>query len=236
MANEKPKGRKWFGAEAVRFAPVAPAEVEKAFPPLTKPVLTAPVTDPPELDDRVISRGTLAARLADAAAARLLLFDELPDDERPRPDERVLLAGLIWGDETLIELEQVSNGGDLRAGKLFDLPAVKLPANFRIVQHRDDGHLITVPSELKTEVHRKGEVKSFAELGGRRIDAPFTGFAHALADDDRVVVQVAPQLTLIARYVRAARQADKPLLETVDVRFASTVLFGAACFSWWGLR
>src|SRR5438270_526391 len=79
-------------------------------------------------------------------------------------------------------------------------------------------------AELKTEVHRSGMVRSFRELGGRRIDAPFPGFAHELLDDDRVVVQVAPQLTLIARYVRAARHPDKPLLETVDVRFASTVL------------
>ena len=224
MANDKRKGRRWFGSEAVRLPPEAPAGPEKPLPLITTPVWAAPLTDLPELDEPVVSRGTLAARVADAAAAQLLLFDDLPEDERPRPDDRVLLAGLIWGDETLIELEQVSRGGDLRAGKFFDLPAVKLPANFRIVQHQGDGHLVTVPAELKTEVHRSGMVRSFRELGGRRIDAPFPGFAHELLDDDRVVVQVAPQLTLIARYVRAARHPDKPLLETVDVRFASTVL------------
>ena len=47
----------------------------------------------------------LGARVADAAAAKLLIFDDLPDDEKPRKDDRVLLLGLIWGGETLVELE-----------------------------------------------------------------------------------------------------------------------------------
>jgi len=37
-------------------------------------------------------------------------------------------------------------------------------------------------------------------------------------------VQVAPQLQLIARYVRAARAKDKGLFETLDVAFFSTLL------------
>jgi hypothetical protein len=40
-------------------------------------------------------RESLAARVADAAVAQLLLFDTLPDDERPKPDDRVLLVGLV---------------------------------------------------------------------------------------------------------------------------------------------
>ncbi len=157
------------------------------------------------------------------ATEKLLLFDELPGDERPRPDDRVLLLGLVWGQETLIELEQVARGGDLRAGKLFDLPAVELPRSFRIVRRDGDAHVVTVPAELDAEVHANGKVRTLREAGARRVQAPFAGHAYRLADDDRVVVRVAPQLTMIARYVRAARQPDKPLLATVDVGFASTV-------------
>jgi TonB family protein len=58
----------------------------------------------------------------------------------------------------------------------------------------------------------------------RRVDAPFKGLAYPIGADDRIVAQISPQLTLIARYVRAARQKDRPLLEQIDVGFASTVL------------
>src|SRR5438132_13914116 len=68
---------------------------------------------------------TIASRVADAAAAQLLIFDELPEDERPRKDDRVLLLGLVWGGTTLVELEQVARGSDLPVKRLFDLPAVK---------------------------------------------------------------------------------------------------------------
>ncbi len=54
-------------------------------------------------------RPTLASGIADAAAAQLLIFDELPEDERPRPGDRVLLVGIVWGGTTLVELEQVAS-------------------------------------------------------------------------------------------------------------------------------
>ena len=169
-----------------------------------------------------------AARVADAAAARLLIFDELPADEKPRPGERVLLIGLIWGGSTLIELEQVGSGKDLAVGKLFDLPSVKLAKNFQLVKHAGDGHLFAVPAELRTEVHAGGKVQSFDQLStarkARLIQAPFRGHAYQIQVDDRIVVQVAPQLTLIGRYVRAARQQDRSFLEALDLSFASALL------------
>jgi len=36
---------------------------------------------------------TLASKIADAAAAQLLIYDELPEEERPRKEDRVLLVG-----------------------------------------------------------------------------------------------------------------------------------------------
>jgi len=174
------------------------------------------------------SMSSLASRVTDAAAARLLLSDDLPADERPRPGDRVLLVGLIWGGSTLIELEQVGRGGDLAVGKLFDLPAVKLAKNFQLVKHAGEGHVFTVPAELRTEVHAGGKVQSFEQLNAalqaRLIQAPFRGHAYQVQTDDRIVVQVAPQLTLIARYVRAARQKNRSLLEALDLSFASTLL------------
>src|SRR5205807_4269709 len=109
---------------------------------------------------------TLASRVADAAAAQLLIFDELPEDEKPRPDDRVLLVGIVWGGSTLVELEQIWRGADLTVGRLFDLPASKLPKNFRIVQHQNGGHVLTLPEELRAEIHRgKGAVARLSEKG-----------------------------------------------------------------------
>src|SRR5437870_1964994 len=178
----------------------------------------------------------IASRVADAAAAQLLIFDELPEDERPRKDDRVLLLGLVWGGSTLVELEQVARGSDLPVKRLFDLPAVKLPKNFPIVKHVNGGHVFTLPSEIGAEVHSGAEVIPL-EHKGRRIDAPFKGNSYSIGDDDRIVAQIGPQLTLIARYVRAARHPDKTLLEQVDIPFASTVLvalLGLALFSLMG--
>src|SRR5438477_7651539 len=67
------------------------------------------------------------------------------------------------------------------------------------------------------------EVKPLAQVG-RRIEAPFKGSSHKVGSDDRIVAQITPQLTLIARYVRAARQRERTLLESVDIPFASTLL------------
>lgn len=228
--------------EAATTALSAPAPLDAGDDPTVKgpaplaavppapPVSSAP---PPTVLDRKAPKGrtgTLAERVADAAAAKLLLFDDLPEDERPRKDDRVLLLGLIWGGSTLIELEQVSSGEDLKVGKLFDLPASNLPKDFRLVQHQADELVVTIPAELHSEVHHSGgrQVDSFEQLSAtgkaRRVDAPFRGYAYTVQSDDRMVLQVAPQLTLIARYVRAARDTDKPFLDTVDWSFGSTLL------------
>ena len=144
----------------------------------------------------------------DVAAARLL-FDDPPQAPAPAGG-RVLLVGLIWGKETLIELEQVGRGRDLRAGKLFDLPDAKLPPGFRIVRPEGDGHVFTVPVGLDAEVHRGGAVRRM-------------GDAHRLGAHERVVVRVAPQLEIVARYVHAERLPGQSRLASLDVAFASTV-------------
>src|SRR6267378_1292826 len=149
MANENRKGGNGAASAARAEPPPLPVEPpEKILPPLTSPVFAVPVTDPPDLDDGGLLGAT---RAGDAAAARLL-FEDLPEDARGIRSDRILLVGLIWGQETLIELEQVARGGHLRAGKLFDLPTAGLPPEFRIVQPDGDGHVFTVPAELQAEV------------------------------------------------------------------------------------
>src|SRR5947208_2959153 len=100
---------------------------------------------------------------------------------------------------------------------------MKLPKNFPIVKHDAADHVLSLPEEIHAEIHRASEVKPLAQVG-RRIEAPFKGSSHKVGSDDRIVAQITPQLTLIARYVRAARQRDRTLLESVDIPFASTLL------------
>ena len=166
---------------------------------------------------------TLASQVADAAAAQLLIFDELPADERPRPGDRVLLVGIVWGGSTLVELEQIWTGGDLPVSRLFDLPALRLPKHFPLVKPDGAEHAISLPEEVHAEIHRGGRVMPLAQVG-RSIEAPFRGWAHTVGPDDRVVARIAPQLTLIARYVRAERLREKSLLRRIDVSFAATLL------------
>jgi hypothetical protein len=165
---------------------------------------------------------------ADAAVAQLLLAPALPGDEKPQRGRRVLLAGLVWGGTTLIELEQISRGGDLAARSLFDLPAAQLPGNFRLVRHSGDDLVVTLPDALPTRVHGKAAPQSFQELHAagkaRLVEAPFRGHAYTVQDSDRIVVQVAPQLALILRYVRAAATREKGIFASVDVRFFVTLL------------
>jgi len=172
---------------------------------------------------RIDAPRTLASRVADAAAAQLLIYDELPEDERPRPDNRVLLVGLVWGGSTLVELEQIASGKDLTAADLFDLPSSGVPKNFRIVQHVNGDHLLTLPDRLSAEVHDGTHVVPLG-IKGRQVQAPFRGHAYMLADDDRVVAQVSPSLTLIARYVRAAPRTGKPSFRNLDAGFLVTLL------------
>jgi len=190
----------------------------------------------PLLEDEtlhMIPKGSLAAQLVDAAAAQLLLADELPADEMPRDGDRVLLVALVWGGQTLVEIEQVETGRDLRAGKLFDLPAVQLPKSFPLVRHEGDRHVVSMPATLRSEVHKGREVRSFGDLASEAragvVEAPFRGHAYPIDLDDRVVVRIAPQLTLVARYVRAGRARGKSFLDSIDVGFAST-LFAALAF------
>jgi len=165
----------------------------------------------------------LASGIADAAAAQLLIFDDLPEDERPGPNDRALLVGIVWGGTTLVELEQVVDGGDLSVSRLFDLPESTLPRNFHLVRHARRGHVMTFPDEIRAEVHGGGRIVPLG-VKGQRVDAPFRGHAYTIGRDDRVVAQITPSLTLIARYVRAERQEDKPLLRQIDVPFAVTAL------------
>ena len=212
MANENRKGGKGAASAARAEPPPLPVEPpEKILPPLTTPVFAVPVTDPPDLDDGGLVE---AAPAGDAAAARLL-FEDVAEDAGTRRRDRVLLVGLIWGQETLIELEQVPRGGHLRAGKLFDLPTGGLPPDFRIVQSDGDGHVFTVPAGLDAEVHRGKAGRRVDEACAWPVQAPFAGRAHRLGAHDRVVVRVAPHLRLVARYVPAERQRDRSLLATL---------------------
>src|SRR2546430_831515 len=82
---------------------------------------------------------------------------------------------------------------------------------------------LTEPAELHAEVHRGKAVRSFDEDGALPVQAHFAGRAHRLAAQDRVVVRIAPQLQLVARYVPAERKRDRSVLASLDVGFASTV-------------
>jgi TonB family protein len=169
-------------------------------------------------------KSSLKSAVEDAAAANLLISEELPPGEKPRREgERVLLVGLVWGGSTLVELEQVSKGGDLAVSKLFDLPEQRLPRNFQIVKHVNGGHVFSLPDSIAAEVHGKSSQEALAKKG-RRLEAPFTGASYEIGLDDRIVAQLGPQLTLISRYVRANRPRDPGLFERLDVSFASTVL------------
>jgi hypothetical protein len=165
---------------------------------------------------------------ADAAAAQLLLAHALPADEKPQPGRRVLLAGLVWGGTTLIELLRVSRGGDLAARSLSGLPAAQLPKDFRLVRHAGDELVVTLPEALPGGVHGEGTPQTFEQLHAagkaRLVEAPFRGHSYTVKDSDRIVVQVAPQLALILRYVRAAPVAKKGFFASVDVRFFVTLL------------
>src|SRR5437763_6932829 len=141
MSNEKRKGGKGLmSAAMMEPPPLAVEELQKLVAPLAAPVLPLP-------------RGQI-----DAASAKLLLFDDVPAANEPRVRDRVLLVGLVWGGETLIELEQVPVGGELRAARLYSLPTTQLRPRFRIVQPEDDGHVVTLPAALRAEVHRAGRI------------------------------------------------------------------------------
>src|SRR5205823_4056121 len=137
---------------------------------------------------------TLASGIADAAAAQLLIFDELPEDERPASNDRALLVGIVWGGTTLVELEQVVEGGDLTVSRLFDLPESTLPRNFHLVKHARSGHVVTFPDEIRAEVHSGGRIVPLG-MKGQRVDAPFRGHAYTIGRDDRVVAQITPSAT-----------------------------------------
>src|SRR4051794_466131 len=102
---------------------------------------------------RIDAPQTLASQVADAAAAQLLIFDDLPEEDRPGASGRVLVVGLVWGGSTLVELEQIGRDADLRAGDLFDLPAAGLPKDFPLLQHVGGGHVLTPPDHPRAEGH-----------------------------------------------------------------------------------
>src|SRR5207248_1167554 len=182
MSNENRK-RGNRGASAPMVEP-PPLTVEE-LPPLASSVIAG---------DRELLGGA-GARAWPRGAPGPLLFGAGTGSRESAGRDRVLLVGLVWGKETLIELQQVPVGGELRARNLSNLPAAQFRPDFRIVQPDGDGHVVVVPSGARAKVHR----------------------------GDRVDVQVAPQLTLSARYGQAERKAERSVLGSVDVAFASTV-------------
>src|SRR5215470_12555001 len=186
--SQRKRNRFASAAAAVSSEPPKPEVTQPD--PVPPPV--APVADEVSVTQRdprpPEKKQTLAARVADAAAAQLLIFDQLPEDERPRPGDRVLLVGIVWGGSTLVELEQVATGGDLPVGGLFDLPSTKLSKNFPIVKHDGQDHVLSLPDEIHAEIHRGAGVRALGQVG-RRIEAPFKGAAHKIGQDDRIVAQ-----------------------------------------------
>jgi hypothetical protein len=176
-----------------------------------------------QVERRKSRRGSLASSLADASAAQLLIAGELAAEEKPRPGDRVLLVGIVWGGSTLVELEQVAAGTDLSVARLFDMPAAVLPKNFKLVKHAGNAHVLSLPATMSAEVHGSGHHEPFSKRGWA-VEAPFKGFAYEIATNDRVVVRLGPQLTLIARYVRETRPKKKGLFKTLDLSFSIVVL------------
>ncbi len=146
------------------------------LPPAPAPAPAAEVTRAPK------TRTSLASRVADAAAAQLLLFDDLPADERPLPNDRVLLVGIVWGNETMIELEQIAKGGDLKVGELFDLPTSNLPKEFRIVRHvgEDSDLLGAQRPDRRGAPHRRQAGRHAGHAGGGRQGAQIRRALHRL--------------------------------------------------------
>ena len=224
--------RKGVGGEAAAIA-IEPAGAmalpagDSSAGGSVKPLVVAAVTGPARPANKPLG---LAANVADAAAAKLLISDELPEGEKPSPGNRMLLVGLVWGGSTLVELEQIGKGSDLPVKHLFDLPASHLARNFPIVRHVGEGHVLTLPSQIKVEVHGKGQLVPLSQRG-RRVDAPFPGYAYEIVGEDRLVAQIAPHLTLISRYVRAARRAEGSVWKGLDLPFAATLILAIVAFA-----
>jgi TonB family protein len=182
MGNDNRKGGNGLAPSGSLEPP--PLAVEE-LPPFAPPMMAGARELPAAAGARRRVRGSAAP----------ILFGEGAAAREPVGNDRVLLVGLVWGKETLLELQQVPVGGELRASKLSNLPAARFEPDFRVVQPEGDGHVIVAPSGARAQVRRDG----------------------------RVDLQVAPQLTLSARYGRAERRARRSLLGSLDVAFASTV-------------
>jgi TonB family protein len=80
-----------------------------------------------------------------------------------------------------------------------------------------------LPASMSAEVHGSGHHEPLSKRGWS-IEAPFRGFAYEIATNDRVVVRLAPQLTLIARYVRETRPRKTGFFKKLDATFAAVIL------------
>ena len=161
MGNDNRKGGNGLAPSGMVEPP--PLAVEE-LPPFAPPIRAGA---------RELPAGGGARRRMRGSAAPIL-FGEGTAAREPVGNDRVLLVGLVWGKETLLELQQVPVGGELRASKLSNLPAARFEPDFRVVQAEGDGHVVVAPSGARAQVRHDG----------------------------RVDLQVAPQLTLSARYGR----------------------------------
>ncbi|HWE22678.1 MAG TPA: hypothetical protein VG496_01945, partial [Myxococcales bacterium] len=84
------------------------------------------IEDLPQIDPSLMAgargSGGHRGRRRNGATAPLLFGDGVAAARGAAGSDRVLLVGLVWGKETLIELQQVPVGGSLRAAKLSNLP------------------------------------------------------------------------------------------------------------------
>jgi TonB family protein len=166
-----------------------------------------------------------AARVAEAA--KFLADDELPAELKPTADNRELQAGLLWGDDTFVEVRSHRFGEPIVAG---DAPK----AHFQIFDSRlgrehtlfaPDGKEfnLLVPDGIEWEVSRAGKK---VEVRTDAVQVPFKGKKYRLELDDRVVVKFG-RLALVARFIGLGKTRAEGVGKTVDLFLTKVILLSA---------
>lgn len=165
------------------------------------------------------------------------LSDELPENMRPKKDDKQLIVALVWGKDEFLDIRDVDRGQTLFASTkegpgLQIFHDVTAAGPVPLVQPEGDGFRVLLPAKTNSRVRTAGKDRTGDELvkagEAQGIDVPFKGASYTLGLDDRVLVEFG-SVELIARYTRPSKTQKRPFSERVDVGFATTLIILILC-------
>ncbi|RMG20344.1 MAG: TonB family protein [Deltaproteobacteria bacterium] len=163
-----------------------------------------------------------------------LFAEDVPPEERPLPDSKLLEVVMVWSG-TIIGVGHYADDDKHKAVTIgddpkndFNISADEIPASvFPLLRKEGDSWVLIVGEEMSLRVRDgDGKVKTLEELKaeGRatRADTEFKAYAYKLSLLDQAVIHIG-DTAFVVRFVRPSKRIVTNVWETIDFYFTKVL-------------